>query len=71
MRNYKENLSLFKWLVILALVAYIFIGCTKPQEAKETLECRDGHLYSVSRQKIEIMLQDSCDKGKINMRDSK
>ena len=66
----KKSENRLVWLgVIFSVMAvtFPFVGCASSQ-AKETLECRDNHLYSVTRQKVELMLQDSCDRGKVEMR---
>lgn len=64
----KERLILLGWVLSIMAVTFPFVGCAKQSTAKETLECRDSHLYSVTRQKVELMLQDSCGRGKIDMR---
>lgn len=50
----------------LMCISLWFTGCASNKQ--ERLECVDGHLYSVSPQKVELMLQDSCDKGRISLR---
>lgn len=67
-RKLRENRLIWAMLFFMCIgVALLFDGCATTK-AQDTLECRDGHLYSVNPQKVELMLQDSCDKGKIEMR---
>ena len=61
-----------KWSVaicLIVIVGFLLIGCVK-QPIKETMQCIDGSLYSVTQQKVQLLLRDSCDKGKIEMKTS-
>lgn len=57
----KKKSSLLKFsdivliLIFVIAVSFIFIGCAKPQQ-----QCKDGHIYSVSPQKVELLKENGC-----------